>query len=293
MKSRAGLARIAAPWRMTYIAKADEPTGCLFCRVGEGRAADDRRDLVLVRRDTAVLMLNRYPYTPAHLMVAIKRHAAQFRDLTSAERLDVMDLTALAENALEAEYQPHGINYGLNGVLRLYYSAPLFALVAGKAADNFHEIFAVSKLITEHKGCTVVADGNFVGDVTGTTTIKNIGKCSGDYRFNYSGFFSIDAKAGSPTSMLAAFTLDETALAAVPPDCPGSYAESIIDLCTTFRVVDKAFEAVPDELLCSVYSNYKIVFDSSGSKATVTWLLNAHNNIWMGTIQGVTVAKKK
>ena len=197
------------------------------------------------------------------------------------------------DDSARAKPLPLCINYGLNGVMRLYYSAPLFALVAGKAADNFHEIFAVSKLITEHKGCTVVADGNFVGDVTGTTTIKNIGKCSGDYRFNYSGFFSIDAKAGSPTSMLAAFTLDETALAAVPPDCPGSYAESIIDLCTTFRVVDKAFEAVPDELLCSVYSNYKIVFDSSGSKATVTWLLNAHNNIWMGTIQGVTVAKKK
>ena len=114
MKSRAGLARLAAPWRMTYIAKADEPTGCLFCRVAKGRAADDRRDLVLVRRETAVLMLNRYPYTSAHLMVAIKRHAAQFRDLTPQERLDVIDLTAVAENALDAEYRPHGVNYGLN-----------------------------------------------------------------------------------------------------------------------------------------------------------------------------------
>lgn len=99
---------------MTYIAKADEPTGCLFCRVGKGRSAEDRRDLVLVRRETAVLMLNRYPYTSAHLMVAIKRHAAQFRDLTPQERLDVLDLTAVAENALEAEYHPHGVNYGLN-----------------------------------------------------------------------------------------------------------------------------------------------------------------------------------
>ena len=114
MKPRAGLARIAAPWRMEWIAKADEPTGCLFCRVAKGRAALDRHDLVLVRRETAVLMLNRYPYTSAHLMVAIKRHAAQFRDLTPQERLDVIDLTAVAENALEAEYHPHGVNYGLN-----------------------------------------------------------------------------------------------------------------------------------------------------------------------------------
>ena len=111
---RTGLARLWAPWRMSYIAKADEPTGCLFCRVGRGRAANDRRDLVLARRGEAVLMLNRYPYTPAHLMVALKRHAAQFRDLTPEERIDLLDLTAVAENTLEAEYKPHGVNYGLN-----------------------------------------------------------------------------------------------------------------------------------------------------------------------------------
>lgn len=114
MKRERGLERLWAPWRMSYIAKADEPSGCLFCRVGRGRAANDRRDLVLVRRPQALLMLNRYPYTPAHLMVAVRRHAAQFRELTPEERLDVLDLTALAESALEAEYRPHGVNYGLN-----------------------------------------------------------------------------------------------------------------------------------------------------------------------------------
>ncbi|MEO5989810.1 MAG: HIT domain-containing protein [Candidatus Eisenbacteria bacterium] len=114
VKRASGLARLWAPWRMTYVAKADEPTGCLFCRVGKGAKASDRRDLVLARGGTAILMLNRYPYTPAHLMVALNRHAAQFRELSPQERLDLLDLTALAESALELEYQPHGVNYGLN-----------------------------------------------------------------------------------------------------------------------------------------------------------------------------------
>lgn len=107
-----GLDRLWSPWRMEYIRRAHEPAGCLFCRVAKARA--DRRDLVLARAPHAVLMLNRYPYNPAHLMVAVVRHAAQFHQLTAGERSDLVDLTALAERALAAEYAPHGVNYGLN-----------------------------------------------------------------------------------------------------------------------------------------------------------------------------------
>jgi ATP adenylyltransferase len=111
-RSGAGLDKLWAPWRMEWLRTADAPHGCLFCRVGAARA--DRRDLVLARAPHAVLMLNRYPYASAHLMVAVCRHAAQFRDLTLPERADVLELTALAERALEAEFAPHGVNYGLN-----------------------------------------------------------------------------------------------------------------------------------------------------------------------------------
>jgi len=97
---------------MEWIARAEAADGCLFCRVGRTRS--DARDLVLVRSPHALLMLNRFPYTSAHLMVAVRRHAAQFRDLSVEERLEASELTALAERALEAEYAPHGINYGLN-----------------------------------------------------------------------------------------------------------------------------------------------------------------------------------
>lgn len=107
-----GLERLWAPWRMAWIANAEASEGCLFCRVGGANA--DRRDLVLVRSPHALLMLNRFPYTSAHLMVAVRRHAAQFRDLSVEERLEVTELTALAERALERAVAPHGVNYGLN-----------------------------------------------------------------------------------------------------------------------------------------------------------------------------------
>src|SRR5262245_15835894 len=122
-----GLDRLWSPWRMEYIHAelrkskragaarasgsarasrsrkhtASEAEACLFCRVRE--AAADREHLVLARRPHALLMLNRYPYNPAHLMVAVARHAAQFSELEAAERNDLLDLTALAERALAAE----------------------------------------------------------------------------------------------------------------------------------------------------------------------------------------------
>ncbi|MEQ1832677.1 MAG: HIT domain-containing protein [Candidatus Eisenbacteria bacterium] len=108
----AGLDKLWAPWRMTWLQNADAPQGCLFCRLAAEKA--DRRDLVLARDDHALLMLNRYPYSSAHLMVAVQRHAGQFHELTRDEMLAVQRLTALAERALAAEYAPHGLNYGLN-----------------------------------------------------------------------------------------------------------------------------------------------------------------------------------
>ena len=112
----AGLDRLWAPWRMTWLKRASVPTDvskrCLFCRVATARA--DRRDLVLARNENALLMLNRYPSASAHLMVAVKRHAGQFHKLSPAERTDLFELLALAERALEAEYAPQGVNYGLN-----------------------------------------------------------------------------------------------------------------------------------------------------------------------------------
>ena len=135
MSAPRGLERLWSPWRMAYIAAASGPRtrgpaarrvaraakprkrgagseACLFCRVAA--SSKDRENLVLARRANALLMLNRFPYNPAHMMVAVRRHVPRFADLNPDERGDLLDLTSLAERALEAEYQPHGINAGAN-----------------------------------------------------------------------------------------------------------------------------------------------------------------------------------
>jgi ATP adenylyltransferase len=97
---------------MRYIRRSELPDECLFCRVFESDA--DRRDLVLARRPHALLMLNRFPYNPAHLMVAVGRHVGRFAGLRGAERADLLELVGLAERALTKEYRPHGMNVGAN-----------------------------------------------------------------------------------------------------------------------------------------------------------------------------------
>jgi ATP adenylyltransferase len=107
-----GARRLWAPWRMAFIGRVRHDERCLFCRVAGSTA--DRSDLVLARRPGAILMLNRYPYTGGHLMVAVRAHRPTIASLTAAERTDLLDLVALAERALEAEYRPHGMNLGVN-----------------------------------------------------------------------------------------------------------------------------------------------------------------------------------
>jgi ATP adenylyltransferase len=95
-----------APWRLEYIEAADEASGCIFCSPDEG--------LVLHRGERAFALLNRFPYTSGHLMVAPVRHVGDFRELTEDEALEIHRLAAHALAALDAGYRPQGHNLGWN-----------------------------------------------------------------------------------------------------------------------------------------------------------------------------------
>ena len=62
-----------APWRLEYIKQADELEGCVFCLAAAG---PDEEMLVVHRGETAFVLLNKFPYSSGHLMVATYRHSA-------------------------------------------------------------------------------------------------------------------------------------------------------------------------------------------------------------------------
>jgi len=97
---------------MAWIGAAKAPSGCIFCEAYE--TDDDRRHVVLARGAHAFLILNAYPYAPAHVMVALKRHVATVTEARAEELADAMTLAQRVVAAIDAEYRPHGYNIGLN-----------------------------------------------------------------------------------------------------------------------------------------------------------------------------------
>jgi len=97
--------RLWAPWRLEYIQRDEEPR-CIFC--------DPDEHLVVHRGELAFVLMNRFPYTSGHVMVAPFRHEGRFGGLTEAEALEIHRLAATAVATLEAEYGPQGLNLGWN-----------------------------------------------------------------------------------------------------------------------------------------------------------------------------------
>jgi ATP adenylyltransferase len=95
-----------APWRLEYVEHADDSTRCIFCEPEE--------TFVLHRADLAFALLNRFPYTSGHLMVAPVRHVGEFGALTDEEALEIHALASAGLEALRAVYGPDGHNLGWN-----------------------------------------------------------------------------------------------------------------------------------------------------------------------------------
>src|SRR5262249_30122958 len=97
---------------MSYVGASTTPSGCVFCDVLSG--SDDRKSLVLARRDRAFLILNLFPYAPGHLMAVVNRHVGTLADATPDEIASAMELVTLATRILTMEYRAEGFNVGLN-----------------------------------------------------------------------------------------------------------------------------------------------------------------------------------
>jgi ATP adenylyltransferase len=116
------------PWRYPYLTspKSEKSDGCIFCNAANSK--NPRETLTLYRNAEALVMLNRYPYTNGHLMVAPIAHYARLFDSTDASLRAFIRLTAESQRILSDVYHPDGFNVGMN-----------FGQVAGAGvADHYH-----------------------------------------------------------------------------------------------------------------------------------------------------------
>lgn len=100
-----------APWRMDFI-RGPRRRSCFFCDYARSRS--DRKNRVVRRGRTCFAVLNLYPYTSGHLLVAPLAHKAELGLLSAAEREELLDLLVEMQEALDRALSPDGFNLGLN-----------------------------------------------------------------------------------------------------------------------------------------------------------------------------------
>ena len=103
--------QIWAPWRSVYIGGDHDKDECIFCAMLE--ANKDEENYILLRGEKSFVVMNRYPYTNGHIMVAPRWHVGEFDQLTDEETLEIFKHVRLMIKALRS-FNPDGFNIGVN-----------------------------------------------------------------------------------------------------------------------------------------------------------------------------------
>jgi ATP adenylyltransferase len=105
-----------APWRMEYIdslGPADQPDGCFLCAYRD-QPERDEENLVLWRGQSCFVVMNRFPYTGGHALVAPFDHRGQMDCLDPAVLLELMELVRDVQTILREAIDAKGFNVGIN-----------------------------------------------------------------------------------------------------------------------------------------------------------------------------------
>lgn len=107
-----------SPWRSAYIDSFKEKNSeteeaCFICE-GIKFTNEDAERLILQRRKHCIILMNKYPYTTGHLLIAPLRHTGDYLDLSDEELLDIMQSIRDSKKILDEVLSPHGYNLGAN-----------------------------------------------------------------------------------------------------------------------------------------------------------------------------------
>jgi len=103
-----------SPWRFRYVSEAAKAERCIFCDQAAGNPAEDRQHLILQRGHANFVLLNLFPYTTGHALIAPYAHVPWLKELPPETLTEMMILAQKIEAALQEIYKPEGFNLGMN-----------------------------------------------------------------------------------------------------------------------------------------------------------------------------------
>lgn len=113
-----------APWRVEYF---QSPPGSDFLTAA-AHTTDDAAHLVVTRRKSAFLIMNKYPYSAGHLMAVPYRKTCDMAELLEQEVIELWQLCVHAQRLLKECVKAQGFNVGWN----------LGSVAGAGVADHLH-----------------------------------------------------------------------------------------------------------------------------------------------------------
>ncbi len=112
-----------APWRLAYLrrlkdreqaAGPPDETSVNFLVTYWRHPEDDEANHVIHRDASGMILLNRYPYSNGHLLVALGEPRPSVMDYDAAQRTAFWKLVETAMELVNRLLEPQGINMGIN-----------------------------------------------------------------------------------------------------------------------------------------------------------------------------------
>ncbi len=144
---------IWAPWRSEYIV-GTKPEGCIFC------AAHKEGDKLLITGGQSCLaIMNRFPYTSGHCMIAPIRHIGDVTALSAEESAEMDRLMKALVAAIRKVMNPDGFNIGMNigaaAGAGIEDHLHLHIVPRWKGDTNFLPVLGEVRLVSQHLETTL------------------------------------------------------------------------------------------------------------------------------------------
>ena len=104
---------IWAPWRIEYIESLGKDSGCFLCEIRDTPSRDEQ-DLVIWRGRRAITVMNRFPYTGGHCLIAPHDHVPDLDQIDGETILEMMAMVRDIQKAITEAVGAQGFNVGIN-----------------------------------------------------------------------------------------------------------------------------------------------------------------------------------
>lgn len=114
---------LQAPWRLQYLENVGEKekssgppqpgSGSFLLDYWRDSSSDDKNHII-VRNEHGLILLNAFPYSNGHLLVALGDARPTLLDYESDQRAAFWNLIEIAADLMQRTLEPQGINFGIN-----------------------------------------------------------------------------------------------------------------------------------------------------------------------------------